>query len=455
MRSHPTGSRHRAATALAALLGAALLLPAAAGAVTCTVDAVPAATLLLPYFEVDLDDPNGLTTLFAVRNAAAEAVLAHVAVWSDLAVPVANFNVYLTGYDAQSFNLRDLLVHGSVPRTAASGQDPDDTISPKGRLSEDAAFPSCAGLLPPAPMSADLLAHLQSALTGRPSPLASGLCLGRNLGDRVARGYVTIDTVRDCTLRYPGDAGYFAAGGAGDATDQNVLWGGWHIVDSAHDVAEGGNLVAIEADAGNPATSTAGRYTFYGRYDGWTGIDHREPLATGFASQFAFGGPFSAIVDLIVWRDPKVAQQPFPCPVKPGTSPAWYPMIQEGFGLFDEEEHPIVTVAFPFEAPPFVPLMPFPAAAQRTRLGGSAFPVPYNFGWLYFDLNSIGFSVQRDPASDPASAQAWVIAVLSSKGRFATGIDAYRLDSACAPFHGQGIPLYTGGPGAPGLSQPF
>ena len=36
-----------------------LALAGSASAVICTIDDVPAATLLLPYFEVDLGNPNG------------------------------------------------------------------------------------------------------------------------------------------------------------------------------------------------------------------------------------------------------------------------------------------------------------------------------------------------------------------------------------------------------------
>jgi len=54
----------------ACLLAAALLLaPAGAFAEICSLDKAPAATLLLPYFEVDLDNPNGQTTLFSINNA--------------------------------------------------------------------------------------------------------------------------------------------------------------------------------------------------------------------------------------------------------------------------------------------------------------------------------------------------------------------------------------------------
>ncbi|HXO20799.1 MAG TPA: hypothetical protein VOA87_12855, partial [Thermoanaerobaculia bacterium] len=195
-----------------------------AGAVICTVDDVPAATLLLPYFEVDLANGNGITTLFSVNNASATAILAHVVVWSDLSVPVLDFNIYLTGYDVQSINLRDILVLGNLPQTASAGQDPGDLISPKGQFSQDINFASCNGQLPPPHLPASFLAHLQAALTGQFSNILGG-CAGLAYGDNIARGYVTVDTVNNCTLRFPGDLGYFAAGGTGDATNQNVLWG--------------------------------------------------------------------------------------------------------------------------------------------------------------------------------------------------------------------------------------
>src|SRR6266849_8997494 len=135
-----------------------------ARAIICTIDAVPAATLLLPYFEVDLNNPNGLTTLLSVNNASATAVLVHVVLWSDLSVPVLDFNIYLTGYDVQSVNLRDIIVNGSMPQTASAGQDPNDTISPKGLFSQDINFASCNGKLPPPPLPSFFTAHLQASL---------------------------------------------------------------------------------------------------------------------------------------------------------------------------------------------------------------------------------------------------------------------------------------------------
>ncbi len=113
--------------ALAGLLGMA----GQASAVIGTIDNVPAATLLLPYFEVAVND-GGINTLFSINNASATAILAHVTVWSDQSIPVLDFDVYLTGFDVQTINLNEVLVWGKLPVTASVGQDPQDTISPQG-----------------------------------------------------------------------------------------------------------------------------------------------------------------------------------------------------------------------------------------------------------------------------------------------------------------------------------
>jgi len=397
----------------------------------------PAATLLLPYFEVNLDNPNGLTTLFSINNAAAAAVLAHVSIWSDLSVPLLNFDVYLTGYDVQTINLRDVIVNGGLPQTASTGQDPNGTISPKGPLSHSANFPSCAGRLPPPPLSPAITSHLQQALTGKPSPILGGLCAGQLLGDNVARGYITVDTVGDCTSSFPGDPGYFAANNGGDVTDQNVLWGAWYIIDTSRGYAQASDMVPIAADGTDPATSTPGRYTFYGRFDGWTAVDHREPLATRFAAQYALGGAFNGGTDVLIWRDPKTAQGPFACPSRFGV-PGWYPLDMEGLAWFDEQEHVVLPFVCtdPVECPPGSSLDFFPAAAQRVAAGSAQLPTPFNFGWLDLDLNwSNGVPPGSDPAIDPRAQQAWVGWALSSNRHFAVAFEGLRLDSACAANH--------------------
>ena len=52
-------------TVLLVALMSLLALGGQSFAELCTVDAVPAATLLLPYFEVSLDDSSDVNTLFS------------------------------------------------------------------------------------------------------------------------------------------------------------------------------------------------------------------------------------------------------------------------------------------------------------------------------------------------------------------------------------------------------
>jgi hypothetical protein len=400
-----------------------------ASAAICNIDVAPAATLLLPYFEVDLSNSSGRTTLISVNNASNQAILAHVTFWSDLSVPVLTFNIYLTGYDVQTINLRDIVVSGALPQTASAGQDPGDTISPKGPKSQDINFASCNGQLPPPLLPASFIQHLQLSLTGKASPLFGGLCSGQNLGDNVARGYITVDTVNNCTLRLPGDPNYFSQ----DITFQNVLWGDYIYENTSQGLVNGGDLVHIEASLTDPATTTAGRYTFYGRYVGWNASDHREPLATTFGGRYFNGGGFSGSSSYVVWRDSKTNQNAFTCPAVTGR-PTWYPLGQEGIDIFDEQEQVSVPQTLAFSPNPGFGIIPFPAETQRTQINGPSFPVPFNFGWIFLDLNTT-VSGNPNPSFDPAAAQAWMIYDLVAGGTFSAGFEGVRLDSACAPNH--------------------
>ncbi len=407
---------------LPSLLLAAVASAPRAEAKIGTVDNVPAATLLLPYFEVDLANAGGVSTLISINNASATAILAHVTLWSDLSVPTFAFNVYLTGYDVQTINLRDIFT-GTVPRTASAGQDPTNTISPKGVFSQDINFASCTGQLPPPPLTADYIAHLTLSHTGLGTPFFGGLCTGQALGDNIARGYVTIDTVSNCTLRVAGDPGYFIAGGSGDATNQNVLWGDYFYINPTQNFAQGDALVHVEASATSPETSVPGQYTFYGRYDSFTAADNREPLGARFGARFLNGGAFTGGTSLIVWRDPKVQQTPFNCPATSGVRPVWYPLRQEDVYTFDEQERAENVITGPSIAP-------FGAASGRVRVDGAALPVTPIFGWLYMNLNGTVSIPAGSPPEDPAAAQAWVSNTMDASGRFSVGQQAVVLTSA-------------------------
>jgi hypothetical protein len=416
--------RHKALScSTLALVVLASTLPVEAA--TCTLDGGPAATLLLPYFEVDLANDNGRTTLFAVNNASDKAAVAHVVLWTDVAVPTFAFDVYLTGLDVQTVNLRDVFA-GRLPRSADAARDPGDVISPQGPLSQDVTFPGCSGL-PPQALSAEVVDHLRRAHTGQPSALFGGKCAGLGFDQRtVARGYATIDLVKDCTSLRPGDPGYFGADGV--AASDNLLWGDFFYVDPGGSFAQGENLVRIHAD---PGRFKSGDATFYARLVGASAADGREPLGREWGVRYLTGGTFNGGTDLIVWRDGSWSHQPFDCPDAgffPPTS--GLPQAQRQVTGFDEEEHAVVSSSCQLidPCPPPPPFNPFPAAATRVSVGSPRLPLPFSFGWLALDLGTVTSNGTDDPLT-----QAWVGQVSSAQGRFSVGLEATSLDSACQP----------------------
>ena len=403
-----------------------------------TADQVPAATLLLPYFEVDLANPAGVSTSFWVNNASSSAAVAHVTLWTDEGIPTFNFDIYLTGYDAEKVDLRSLFDTGIVPITADAGSDPTDTISPKGPLSQDinlvAGSAPCGGVYTSPELTDAELRHIRTAHTGRRSAVLNG-CASAQYGDLIARGYVTVDSVSTCTVVNPSDPSYFT----GIADSRNILWGDYTIQNDANHTSAGSSLVPIEAcdtpSVGNGAglcPFASGDYTFYGRLNGFTATDGREPLATTFAIRYSNGGTFDAS-DLLVWRDPKLPPTGANGKHKCTKHVGWFPLLQGDAVAFDETENPTDLCFLRDNVPPVVggTQKCFPLATQRvsTTAGnplGYPLSPPSQFGWFYLNLN------HALPTSDPEPdvAQAWVEATQSASGRFSIGYKAIALDNA-------------------------
>lgn len=385
----------------------------------CTIDAVPAATLLLPYFEVDVANPNGVDTFFSINNASAGSVITHVVIWTDWSVEALDFNVFLTGYDVQTIGMGLIIRDGILPVTASG-------VSNVGANSDPAVpsgYPSCEAFLPygaPA-LDDEYLSHIQAALTGGPSSIYDGLCSGHNYGDGIARGYVTVDQMEYCTLLTPCDAGYFtdlyrleddfftprAAG------YQNVLWGDWYMVNYSENFAQGDNLVHIEASDDLPEAG----YTFYERC--LFADDRREPLGSQYATRFFQNAAFSGGTDLFVWRDSRTSGFPWFCGVEPG----WAPLREYDVVAFDEQENPetLCTVS------PCIPTYEhFPFETQRVSVVDFGYSA--QSGWLLLDLNH---SYEDGGVHYKVPAQAWVVAVHSAEGRFSAGLPAIQLDNLC------------------------
>ena len=61
-------------------------------------------------------------------------------------------------------------------------------------------------------------------------------------------------------------------------------------------------------------------------------------------------------------------------------------------------------------------------------MGGVELPVPFNFGWWYFDMKI------SSSTAIPSLSQSWIGAVHEAQGLFSVGLEAEPLDSGCAPL---------------------
>jgi hypothetical protein len=368
----------------------------------CGLDRKPAATLLLPYFEVDLSAPDDLTTLFSINNADRDGVIAQVTIWSDLGIPVTVFQMYMAGYGGVTVNMRDVL-NGAIPVTNP----------PNG------SYPGCPDTLPQQVVGQPpLVPFLKQALSGQPVVLQQGesdVYYSLDEQNNLARGFLTIDVANVCTSQFPGDIGYFADGGTGSASNRNVLWGDYFYVEAAQNLAQGFTLVSLEADASDARTST-GSYTHYARFSG--GEDNREPLPTTHMVRFIANPEFNGQTVLYYWRDSKLRTSP----LSEGELPDWYPLDQTEIVAFDDQDNAAVISA----------VLPFPAVSGKVRAGGGDLPLPFASGRLYLNLNTStgGLPVYED------ISQSVIATAFQAFGEFSVGVEATELDSTCDPLAG-------------------
>lgn len=375
----------------------AALLTAAGGAAataTPTPGSTPAATLLLPYFEVDTSDPGGVTTLFSVNNAGSEPVVAHVVVWTDWGIPTYSFDLALQRDDVQTVNLRDLFTSGSIPTTDGSGLSGcgDPVVAPS--------------------LDAAALAALRARHSGRSDP-ADGLCYGSEREDGRFVGYVTVDTARSCAggaVYAPPDHGYFFSDFGGVppdpfASDENVLWGDLFYVAGDDDSAQGVELVHVPYDPAAPAGET-----FYRAYVP-EGQDNRAMLGSRYRGRYLDGGPFDGGTDLLVWLEANAVGEAMPCGAG---GPQLHSCRMAWLDLADEDGN--------FSAGPDLFIQ---SLAFRLPLGGGGVSTPAPFGIFQLHyLELIGCEV-LPIGSFPA--QAWVTPVMKAQGRFSVGLPATRI----------------------------
>ncbi len=407
----------------AASLALALLPAVGAQAETCTLDQVPAATLLLPYFELSLDQHAVDDTVLTINNAESEPALVHVTFWTNWAQPTISFDFYLTGYDVQTISLRDAFKLGNLPLTADQQSDPTDGVSPAGDPSWDGSFPNCGNFFPyfqnPLIFGPNL-DRFRNGHTGKPIAFLGGRCLGANLGDNVARGYVTLDSVSHCSTSFPTDANYFGATGTKVANDENTLWGDYVVVRPLLGDIDPQPLIHLEADADLASATGA---TFYGSLASAQpgGLDHREPLGSVWGVPTVNRTLLRS--ELIVWRDPTSAPNAAFTGLTCNVGPDWFPLPQNEVTCFDQQENSSELCSGD-EC--------FPLATQRVPTGAAGIDTPFDQGWCRLDLGLAGEGTVSDDTDYPGDvAQSYVTAELRYGGHRSSGLAAVMLRSAC------------------------
>ncbi len=388
---------------------------------TCDIGLYPAATLLLPYFEVDLDANGGETTLFTITNTSNVPQIARVTLWTDWAFPVLAFNLYLTGYDVQSVNLRDVIVGGRVAPPTGTGW----VVSPVGAFSTGAnplLDDSACAAIPPQ-LGPELIARMQQALTlGR---VADCRYVGQVHENAV--GYATVDVVRACTPHLPTDRAYFGR----EILFDNVLTGDYQQVHGEHRFAQGSPLVHIRAipEGGtaetrfdDPAYTVNFTRTFYSRLQlpSTPNADARQPLPSIFAARWISGSATTYRTLFKIWREA----------VTPASACAANFLnadikIRE-IVLFDEEENPRFRVdgGCPFCSP----ARGLPAASLSDVRDEMIYPEISSGdvgGWVYLNLDQT-----RD---DKSATQAWVTVSMRAQERYSIDADAIALGNGCTP----------------------
>jgi hypothetical protein len=418
--SHTPRRSCRRGALLLALVAATTLSASSARAALGTIDVAPAATILVPYFEVDLAKADGMKTIVGLQNTSATTVVTNVTVWSDLGIPVINFNASVGPNGVQSFSLRDVLT-GKLPAVAS-------------------ALPGCSNL--PTTLPAMTVTGLQAALTGVASATLGGKCAGVAHGDQIARGYVTIDVVSSCGTANPTTASYFASDNTRIASDANVLLADYFFVDPSAGLSQGDSAVHIEADPTKSSEqhSQSGAYSFYGQYVSWSGADHREALARKWTANY-----LDNQTDLIVWRDTQAATAPFTC----GQPLSFYPLGLVAVTVFDTQEQPVAQPRQVFApAPPSGPAISFGAATGRYHVGGAnGLPVTARQGVFFLDL---GNPNGKGPSERPVAQQSYVMEIhlpgsIPGSVPYGTGTRATPLDSVSTdvPFdESNGFPVY-------------
>jgi hypothetical protein len=419
---------------------------------TCDIGNAPAATLLVPYFNVDFSGGNTANTVFTIVNTSRFPQIAHVVLWTDWSFAALDFNIFLTGYDVQSISLRDIFANGQIAPTAsgsaggtsvtgsvngpgtgtspslatvqarnAGNGAPGAVPAPNSGAASNPNFTAAVGsgatngcVNLPGPIPSGLLTDLRTVFTTG----AAGAIIGAGCVDRLggthtnAVGYVTIDVASNCTTNLPGPA-YFTT----DILFDNTLTGDYEQIvpgtsGGLTNASGGSPLVHIRAvPEGGLAGSVPGTnlpFTFYDRYTGSVTnvgrtVDRRQPLPNTFAARWIQGGTGGFNTTFDIWREGlgSPSGSGTDCDTTaPDVPPANSALAISDEVRFDEFEN-AVGVTVPSQVSPTTPNFPLLPETSATPTSQSLpFPPAVTAsnpsgstaiaGWMYLNLSNGG-----------------------------------------------------------------
>ena len=459
---------------------------------TCDIGTTPAATLLLPYFDVDFAGGTK-NTIFSIVNTSPMPQIAHVVLWTDWSFAALDFNVFLTGYDVQSISLRDIFANGQIAPTpsgttggtsitgsvngpgtsptiatvdannvanGAPGAQPFDNVTGNPFFTTAAA--NCINL--PGQIPPQLVTDLRAIFTtGAAGAIIGNGCGSVRLGGTHADaiGYVTIDVASNCTTNLPGPT-YFTQ----DILFDNVLTGDYEdifLASGGLSNASGGSpLVHIRAvPEGGPAGSVPGTnlpFTFYDRYTGsgtqlGRTVDRRQPLPSTFAARWIQGGTGGFNTNFQIWREGlgSPSGSSTTCTSSSSTN---IPAVNSALLItdevrFDEHENAVGT-AITGNISPTVSTNPtLPETSSTPTANSLPFPpaVPGSTdvaGWMYLNLSNGGtgatdfrLTAQRagfgPTLGNRTTTQNWVVVNMQAAPSFSALFDATWLGNGCTP----------------------
>lgn len=428
---------------------------------SCDISVAPAATLLLPHFEVELDGnaDTARTTVFNVINVSSSPQLARVTLWTDWSYPALSFSIFLTGYDVEAVDLRDLLIRGTVP-TKVGMPGPMSKPNFSNENFARTVAQDCGLRMPHVPSG--VMKDVRAYLTNGRSNMYALSCqsapgveehVGSDHGPNIAAGYVTIDVVATCAPTMPNSPRYFTS----ELLFDNVLTGDYVAIEpsgTANGYAGGSPLVHIraipEGGAAGSIVPTRLPYTFYDRFttiDESTPrtIDRRQPLPATFAARWIDGGQTGFATSYSIWREARTGAN-----AGCGEYEANGNMPVADLVRFDEHENAAVRAAGG------ISILSEPiglSASSNIEPYSNLFPVLYTTdfgGWTYLNLNNGGspriYSAsragfgngRRDGSSYPRQvSQNWVVINLFAEDRYGVSHDAAWLGNGCSPAQAQ------------------